>query len=154
MTITLWHSSPFWWSALRNWFSSTSKTHPSQFGPSPVCIQCQQTHRRCHLCCPLHSLHTHVENNKTYIRILFVDYSSAFNTISPMKLIGNLSTLDFLTNRPQTVLIGGHTYSTFVLYTGAPQGCMFSPLLFTLYTHYREAIESILKLETLQKSLL
>ncbi len=65
----------------------------------------------------LHSVFTHLENNNTYIRMLFVDFSSAFNTISPMKLIGKLSTLglsttlcnwilDFLTNRPQTVRIG------------------------------------------------
>ncbi len=43
--------------------------------------------------------------------------------------------LDFLTNRPQTVRIGGHTSFTLVLNTGATQGCVLSPLLFTLYTH-------------------
>ncbi len=62
-----------------------------------------------------------------------------------MKLIVQTSTLglntklcnwifDFLTNRPQTVRIGSHTTSTLVLNTGAPQGCVLSPLLFTLCT--------------------
>ncbi len=39
--------------------------------------------------------------------------------------------LDLLTNRPQTVQIVGHTSSTLVLNTGAPQGCVLSPLLTT-----------------------
>lgn len=42
--------------------------------------------------------------------------SSAFNSISSMKQI----TLDFLTNRPQTVQIGNQTSYTLVLNTGAP----------------------------------
>ncbi len=66
-----------------------------------------------------------------------------------MKLIGKLSTLglsttlckwmlDFLTNRPQTVQIGGHTSSTLVLSTGAPQRCVLGPLLFTLCSSQSE----------------
>ncbi len=43
--------------------------------------------------------------------------------------------LDFLTNRPQTVRIDGHTFCALVLNTRAPQGCVLSPLLFTLYTN-------------------
>ncbi len=41
--------------------------------------------------------------------------------------------LDFLTRRPQSV--GHNTSSTTTLSTGAPQGCVLSPLLFTLLTH-------------------
>ncbi len=75
------------------------------------------------------------QNDNTYIRMLFVDFSSASNTISLMKLIGRLSTLGLsTTNRPQTVQIGSHT-STLVLNTGAPQGCVLSSLLYTLYIH-------------------
>ncbi len=92
------------------------------------------------------SVFTHLEKSNTYIRMLFVDFSSAFNTISPMKLIGKLNTLgisttlcnwilDFLTNRPQSVRISSLSSSTLMLNTGAPQGCVLSLLLFTLYTH-------------------
>uniref|UniRef100_A0A803JBM0 Reverse transcriptase domain-containing protein n=1 Tax=Xenopus tropicalis TaxID=8364 RepID=A0A803JBM0_XENTR len=43
--------------------------------------------------------------------------------------------LDFLTNRPQVVWIGNITSSTLTLSTGAPQGCVLRPLLYTLFTH-------------------
>ncbi|KAK3525628.1 hypothetical protein QTP70_001446 [Hemibagrus guttatus] len=43
--------------------------------------------------------------------------------------------LDFLTGRPQSVQIGNSTSSATTLNTGAPQGCVLSPLLFTLLTH-------------------
>ncbi len=57
--------------------------------------------------------------------MLFVYFSSAFNIISPMNKFSTLGLsttlcnwiLDFLTNRPQTVQIGGHTSSTLVLNT-------------------------------------
>ncbi len=92
----------------------------------------------------MHSVFTHLEKSNTYIRMLFVDFSSA--SISPMRLTRKLNTLgisttlcnwilDFLTNRPQSVQIGSLSSSTLVLNTGAPQGCVLSPLLFRLYTH-------------------
>lgn len=40
-----------------------------------------------------HKLHTtlaHLENKNCYARLLFVDYSSAFNTVIPSKLIQKL----------------------------------------------------------------
>ncbi len=40
-----------------------------------------------------------------------------------------------LTGRPQSVRVGHNTSSTTTLSTGAPQGCVLSPLLFTLLTH-------------------
>ncbi len=43
--------------------------------------------------------------------------------------------LDFITRRPQSVRVGHNTPSTTTLSTGAPQGCVLSPLLFTLLTH-------------------
>ncbi len=43
--------------------------------------------------------------------------------------------LNFLTGRPQAVRVGSNTSSTITLNTGAPQGCVLSPLLFTLLTH-------------------
>ncbi len=43
--------------------------------------------------------------------------------------------LYFLTGRTQAVRVGINTSSTITLNTGAPQGCVLSPLLFTLLTH-------------------
>ena len=78
--------------------------------------------------------------------MLFIDFSSAFNTIIPQQLTRKLSLLglntslcnwilDFLTGRPQTVRIGNNTSTTTTVSTGASQGCVLSPLLFTLLTH-------------------
>ncbi len=90
----------------------------------------------------LHLALTHLENKDSYVRMLFIDFSSAFNTIIPQQLINKLSLLglnnslcnwilDFLTGRPQSVRVGHNTSSTTTLSTGAPQGCVLSPLLFT-----------------------
>ncbi len=78
--------------------------------------------------------------------MLFVDYSSEFNTIVPATLVAKLQTLglnkslcscilDILTGRSQVVRMGNNTSSPLVLNTGAPQGCILSPLLYSLYTH-------------------
>ncbi|KAK0155002.1 RNA-directed DNA polymerase from mobile element jockey [Merluccius polli] len=94
----------------------------------------------------LHTLLQHLEHRSTYARLLFVDFNSAFNTILPNKLHNKLhglglSTtlcnwiLDFLTNRTQYVRVGKHTSSTLTINTGAPQGCVLSPLLYTLFTY-------------------
>uniref|UniRef100_A0A3B1IGH8 Reverse transcriptase domain-containing protein n=1 Tax=Astyanax mexicanus TaxID=7994 RepID=A0A3B1IGH8_ASTMX len=94
----------------------------------------------------LHLSLTHLEKKDTYVRMLFIDFSSAFNTIIPQNLIRKLSSLglntplcnwilDFLTGRPQSVRFGGSTSSTITLNTGAPQGSVLSPLVFTLLTH-------------------
>ncbi len=94
----------------------------------------------------LHTALSHLENKNTYVRMLFVDYSSAFNTIMPATLVVKLQTLglnrslcswilDFLTGRSQVVRMGNNTSSPLTLNTGAPQGCVLSPLLYTLYTH-------------------
>ena len=59
----------------------------------------------------------------TYVRMLFIDYSSALNTINKLRTLGlNTSLcnwiLDFLTGRPQVVWVGNNTL---ILNTGAPQ---------------------------------
>ncbi|KAI3358148.1 hypothetical protein L3Q82_003149 [Scortum barcoo] len=82
----------------------------------------------------------------SYVRMLFIDFSSAFNTIIPQQLICKLDKLglstslcnwllDFLSQRPQAVRVGNNISSSITLSTGAPQGCVLSPLLFTLLTH-------------------
>ncbi|KAL4009710.1 hypothetical protein ACER0C_003562 [Sarotherodon galilaeus] len=61
-----------------------------------------------------HTTLTHLEKGNTYARMLFIDYSSAFNTIIPSKLATKLVDLglgtpicrwilNFLTNRPQVL---------------------------------------------------
>ena len=77
--------------------------------------------------------------------MLFIDYSSAFNTIVPSKLMTKLRILGlntslcnwilyFLTGRPQVVRVGNNTSATLILNTWAPQGCVLSPLLYSLFT--------------------
>ncbi len=77
----------------------------------------------------LHLALTHLENKDSYVRMLFIDFSSAFNTIIPQQLINKLNLLglnnslcnwilDFLTGRPQSVRVGHNTSSTTTLSTG------------------------------------
>ncbi|KAK3564390.1 hypothetical protein QTP86_017299 [Hemibagrus guttatus] len=85
--------------------------------------------------------------------MLFIDFhSSSFNTIIPQNLIEKLSLLglntsfcnwilDFLTGRPQSIWIRNSTSSTTTLSTGAPQGCVLSPLLFNPYQQIQEIQE-------------
>ena len=60
----------------------------------------------------LHTALSHLDKKNTYVRLLFIDYSSAITTIVPSKVINKLRTLglnislcnwilDFLTGRPQ-----------------------------------------------------
>jgi hypothetical protein len=78
--------------------------------------------------------------------MLFIHYSSAFRTIVPTKLKTKLRTeglntplfnwiLDFLTGHPQVIRVGNNTSAMLILNTGAPQGCVLSPLLYSLFTH-------------------
>ncbi len=95
----------------------------------------------------LHSSLTHIDSkNGNYVRLLFIDYSSAFNKIVPIKLAVKLTDLglnsslcdwiqDFLTGRSQVVKMGQFTSNSITLNIGAPQGCVLSPLLYSLYTH-------------------
>ncbi|CAM4735488.1 unnamed protein product [Leuciscus chuanchicus] len=94
----------------------------------------------------LHYILQHLDRPGTYARILFVDFSSAFNTIIPDLLTAKLTQLSmpssicqwissFLTDRQQRVRLGKLTSRTLTISTGAPQGCVLSPLLFSLYTN-------------------
>ena len=94
----------------------------------------------------LHTALSHLDQRNTYVRMLFIDYSSTFNTIVPSKLAVELQDLGlntalcdwilrFLKGRPQAVRIGNATSSPWTLITGAPQGCVLSPLLYSLFIH-------------------
>ncbi|KAI3361850.1 hypothetical protein L3Q82_002181 [Scortum barcoo] len=86
----------------------------------------------------VHTALTHLENKDSYVRLLFVDFTSAFNTIIPQTLVQKLTTLglsstlcnwvlDFLTDRPQSVRIHDVSSSSISLSTGSPQGLCAEP---------------------------
>ena len=98
----------------------------------------------------LNYIYQHLDTSGSYVRALFIDYSSAFNTIIPYILINKLKAYgvepylcswisDFLKDRKQQVCIasqGQFVYSQMLTTnTGAPQGCVLSPVLFTMYTN-------------------
>ena len=95
----------------------------------------------------MHSNLSHLDTiGGGYVRLLFIDYSSAFNTVVPNRLATKLHDLglnpsmcawilDSLTARPQVVRAEGHTSHPLVLNIGVPQGCVLSSLLYSLYTH-------------------
>ncbi|KAK0134631.1 RNA-directed DNA polymerase from mobile element jockey [Merluccius polli] len=89
----------------------------------------------------LQRAHMHLDGGGGTVRIAFFDFSSAFNTIQPLlmgeklRVMGVDDTMiswitDYLTGRPQFVCL----FSVVVSDTGAPQGTVLSPFLFTLYT--------------------
>ncbi len=84
--------------------------------------------------------------SSTYVRILFVDFSSAFNTIIPDTLQNKLTQFSiptsvcqwitsFLTDRHQVVRLVKFSSSTRTISTGAPRGCVLPTLLFSKYTN-------------------
>ena len=70
--------------------------------------------------------------------MLIIDNSAAFNSIIKLRALGlnpDLCNwvLFFLTGLPQVVKVSNNTSTTLILNTGAPQGCVLSPLLYTLF---------------------
>ena len=95
--------------------------------------------------CLLHTLTQHLDTANASVRILFVDFSSAFNTISPNLLIRKLENMsvnrqlirwvaDFLIRRPQFVKVNSMRSHVRITNTGSPQGSVISPSLFTIFT--------------------
>ena len=75
---------------------------------------------------------------------MFFDYSTAFNTIQPdlhvqkllnIKLSSSVISciFDYLTNRLQCVRLNGVLSFVICTNTGAPQGTVLAPFLFSLY---------------------
>ena len=95
----------------------------------------------------VHEVAQHLDRHPShYVRCLFIDYSSAFNTIQPHLLIRKLESynvpanlrlwiLDFLTARRQRVRTDTEISEYMYTNTGAPQGCVISAFLFTVYTN-------------------
>ncbi len=105
----------------------------------------------------LHFILQHLDRPGTYVRILFVDFSSAFNTIIPDTLQNKLTQLSvptfvcqwitsFLTDRQQLVRLGKFWSSTHTTSTGAPQGC-FSPST-RMTAHLKTPLSSSWSLQT------
>ncbi|XDV15205.1 hypothetical protein PO909_015335 [Leuciscus waleckii] len=92
-----------------------------------------------------HHALAHLEKPGSTVRIMFFDFSSAFNTIQPMLLKDKLErtgvdhllsqwVLNYLTNRPQFVRARDGVSDRLMCSTGVPQGTVLAPFLFTLYT--------------------
>ncbi len=108
-----------------------------------------------------HFILQHLDKSGTYVRILFVDFSSAFNTIIPTLIQTKLTQLSvpssicqwitsFLVDRQQLVRLGrfmsnSRSTNTEALHQ-APQGFVLSPLLFSLYTNDYTSKGSFVKL--------
>ena len=94
----------------------------------------------------LHYNLPHLDAPGTFARILFVDFSSAFNTILLVLLQDKLSQFhvpdstcrwitEFLSDKKQRVNLGIHVSESQTISTKSPQGCILSPLLISLYTN-------------------
>ncbi|TWW73111.1 hypothetical protein D4764_15G0005050 [Takifugu flavidus] len=86
-----------------------------------------------------------LDRPNTTVRVMFFDFSSAFNTIQPRLLRAKLEKMqmdaplvswieDYLTGRPQFVRLRSCVSDPLMSNTGAPQGTVLSPFLFTTYT--------------------
>ena len=94
----------------------------------------------------VHLITKHLDQSKdNYARVLFLDFSSAFNTIQSDILVSKMVQLElnpylihwyacFLTNRVQRVKVNRTLSSALTTNVGALQGCVSSAVLFTLYT--------------------
>ena len=85
----------------------------------------------------LHPDFTQLEHYSTYIRMLFVNFSSAHNT-SPVERIGKLRTLLLDAGLPPKQTPDSSDWQSHLLGFNAqhrsPEGCVLSPLLFKLHT--------------------
>ncbi|KAI4904877.1 hypothetical protein NFI96_011566, partial [Prochilodus magdalenae] len=90
-------------------------------------------------------VHSHLDTAGSAVRIMFFDFSSAFNTLQPVLLGEKLRqmqvhesiiswTMDYLTGRPQFVRMQGCVSDVAMCSTGAPQGTVLAPFLFNIYT--------------------
>lgn len=97
----------------------------------------------------IEKIYSHLEHSRhgNTVRIMFFDFSSAFNTIQPHVLVNKMLEMNsvpkwliswifnYLTERSQFVRLAPDLKSSVInSNTGAPQGTVLAPFLFTLYT--------------------
>ncbi len=93
-----------------------------------------------------HLISKHLKTPKAHARVLFADFSSAFDTLRPHLLVHKLIDMgvnpyitkwfySLLTNRSQQVKVNGSLSVVKHCSTGVPQGSVSSPVLFTTYTN-------------------
>ncbi|XP_071959521.1 uncharacterized protein [Antedon mediterranea] len=93
----------------------------------------------------LHNIYQHLDVPKSYVRCLYIDFSSAFNTVEPGSLVRKLKEMNvndtltswiynFLTKRFQYVKLNGILSDKRTVSIGTPQGSVISPMLFSLFT--------------------
>ena len=93
----------------------------------------------------LKNIYSHLDKTGSTVRLMFFDFSSAFNTIQPHLLVQKLLIMklqssiiswifDYLTSRLQYVKPNGLLSAAISTNTGAPQGTGLAPFLFAQYT--------------------
>ena len=136
-------------------FETLVKDHLSSFLPgtlNPLQFPCRPDRSTDDaITIALHTSLTHLDKRNEHVRILLIDYSyscsltTAFNSTVSYKLSTNLTALglnsslcncvlDFLMCCPQVVKVDNTSFSTLFLKTGAAQGCVVSPLRYSLDT--------------------
>ena len=94
----------------------------------------------------LNAVTQHLMHPKGYARVLFIDFSSAFNSMKIHILLKRAADLkvhpsliwwfrDFLSCRPQRVCARENISEVLTVSTGCPQGSVLSPVLFSLFTN-------------------
>ena len=94
----------------------------------------------------LNLIYSHLDKPKSFARVLFADFSAAFDTVKPHMMARKLMSLsinptlclwllDFLTNRQQSVRVNNTFSDNIVKSVGTPQGSVVSPVLYILFTN-------------------
>ena len=95
------------------------------------------------LICTIHDIASAIQSNKT-IHAAILDFSKAFDKVPHRRLLKKLDYYgirgplhnwfeSFLTQRTQSVVIGGESSAPVVTSSGVPQGTVLGPLLFLMY---------------------
>ena len=88
----------------------------------------------------LNRVYTHLDKPASTVRVMLFDFSSVFWLLGEKMAVMQVEApivswiVDYLMCRPQYVRLQNCVSDRVVSNTGAPQGTVFSPFLFTLYT--------------------